>query len=129
MFRQLVMVRTSQNGISTESNGSMRPQVALSASTSSPVTALKVRNGVPMPPQATGAVLAIRQSKAAWKGLNPRPTRKAAEMATGAPNPAAPSMKAPNEKAIRTAWSRRSPERLATEVFMISNWPVATAIS
>ena len=50
-------------------------------------------------------------------------------MATGAPNPAAPSMNAPNEKATRTAWSRRSPERLATEAFMISNWPVVTAMS
>ena len=100
-------------------------EVALSASTSSPVTALKVRRGVPIPPQATGAVLAIRHSKAAWKGRNPSPTRKAAEMATGAPKPAAPSMKAPNEKATRTAWSRRSAESLATEAFMISNWPVA----
>jgi len=65
VFRQPVMVRTSQNGIKTESRGRIRPQVPLSASTSSPVTALKVRSGVPIPPQATGAVLAIKQSKAA----------------------------------------------------------------
>ena len=42
-------------------------------------------------------------------------------MATGAPNPAAPSMKAPNENATRTACSLRSADSLATEAFMISN--------
>ena len=65
VFRQPVMVLTSQNGMINESKGRMRPDVALSASTSSSVTALKVRRGVPIPPQATGAVLAIRHSKAA----------------------------------------------------------------
>ncbi len=61
------------------------------------------RIGVPIAPQATGAVLAMRQSKAAWNGWNPSPTRNAAEIATGAPNPAAPSIKAPKEKATSTA--------------------------
>ena len=103
--------------------------MALSASTSSPVTVLRVRIGVPIAPQATGAVLAIRQSKAAWNGRNPSPTRNAAEIATGAPNPAAPSMNAPNEKATSTAWSRRSPESRAIDAFITSNWPVATAMS
>ena len=103
--------------------------MALRASTSRPVTALSVRSGVPMPPQATGAVLAIRQSRAAWNGWKPSPTRNAAEIATGAPKPAAPSMNAPNEKATRTAWSRRSAESLATEAFITSNWPVVTAMS
>ena len=84
---------------------------------------------MPIAPQATGAVLAIRQSRAAWNGWNPSPTRNAAEIATGAPNPAAPSMNAPNEKATRTAWSRRSPESLAIDAFITSNWPVATARS
>ena len=47
----------------------------------------------------------------------------------GAPNPAAPSMNAPNENATRTAWSRRSPESRAIDAFITSNWPVATAMS
>ena len=85
--------------------------------------------GVPIPPQATGAVLAIRHSRAAWNGRNPSPTRNAAEIATGAPKPAAPSMNAPNENATSTAWSRRSAESLATEAFITSNWPVLTARS
>ena len=50
-------------------------------------------------------------------------------MATGAPKPAAPSMKAPKEKAMSTAWSRRSPVRSAIDAFITSNWPVATTIS
>jgi len=103
--------------------------MALRASLSSPVISPSVRIGTPMDPQATGAVLAIRQSRAAWNGRKPSPTRNAAEIATGAPKPAAPSMNAPNEKAISTAWSRRSPERRAIDAFMTSNSPVATAIS
>ena len=62
------MVRTSQNGITSERIGKILPEVALRAWTSSPVTLLRVRIGVPMPPQATGAVLAIKQSKAASNG-------------------------------------------------------------
>ena len=56
--------------------------------------------GVPTDPNATGAVFAIRQRPAAYRGLKPRPTSIAAEIATGAPNPAAPSRNAPNENAI-----------------------------
>jgi hypothetical protein len=48
-------------------------------------------------------------------------------MATGAPKPAAPSMNAPNEKAMNIACSRRSSVRPPTESLMISNFPVSTA--
>ena len=84
---------------------------------------------MPIPPQATGAVLAIRQSRAAWNGRNPRPTRNAAEIATGAPNPAAPSISAPKQNATSTACSRRSADSRAIEAFITSNCPVSTAIS
>ena len=47
-------------------------------------------------------------------------------MATGAPNPAAPSRKAPNEKAISSACKRWSGVTEAIESRMISNWPVLT---
>ena len=129
VWRQEVSVATSQKGMITERIGRILPDVALRAWTSSPVTMLSVRMGVPMAPQATGAVLAIRQSRAAWKGWNPSPTRKAAEIATGAPKPAAPSMSAPKQKATSTAWSRRSADSRATEAFITSNWPVATVMS
>ena len=52
----------------------------------------------------------------------------APETATGAPKPAAPSMKAPNEKAMNSACSRRSFVNPPTESLMISNFPVSTTI-
>jgi len=84
--------------------------------------------GVPTEPKATGAVLAIKQIPAAYKGLNPKPTNMAAEIATGAPNPAAPSRKAPNEKAMSKAWRRRSGVTVAIKFFIISNCPLFTVI-
>ncbi len=52
----------------------------------------------------------------------------APQMATGVPPPAAPSRKAPNEKPIRTAWMRASPDRPATERRMMVNCPVSTVM-
>ena len=59
--------------------------------------------GTPIAPNATGAVLAIKQRPAAVNGLKPSPTNRAAEIATGAPKPAAPSKNAPNENATSNA--------------------------
>ena len=47
-------------------------------------------------------------------------------MATGVPKPAAPSMKAPKEKAISSACRRRSSVMEASEFLMTSNCPVLT---
>ena len=63
----------------------------------------KAVTGAPTAPKATGAVLATIQIPAAYNGLNPNPTKSAAVIATGAPNPAAPSKNAPNEKAMINA--------------------------
>src|SRR5690606_19883680 len=82
--------------------------------------------GVPTEPKATGAVLAIRHMPAAYNGLNPRPTNIAAEIATGAPKPAAPSRKAPNENAISNACNLLSGVTDAIKFLIISNWPPAT---
>jgi hypothetical protein len=94
----------------------------------SPVTAFNVRIGVPIDPNATGAVLASRHAAAACNGGKPRPESIAADTATGVPNPAAPSMKAPNANAMRSAWRRRSDVRLPTESLRISNAPVSRVI-
>src|SRR5712692_3358271 len=51
---------------------------------------------------------------------------KAPAMATGAPNPAAPSMNAPKQNATSKTCRRRSAVIPATDSFMISNWPVST---
>ena len=61
------------------------------------------------------------QMAAAWKGENPRPLNIAAATATGVPKPDAPSMNAPNAKAISSACSLRSWVRCPTEFLMISN--------
>jgi hypothetical protein len=50
-------------------------------------------------------------------------------MATGVPNPAAPSMKAPKENPISSSWIRRSEARLAMLCFTTSNCPVPTVMS
>jgi hypothetical protein len=77
-------------------------------STGIPVTCARVRIGVPMAPKATGAVLPIRARSAACKGRKPSPISMAAEIATGVPKPAAPSMNAPKLNAISSSWMRRS---------------------
>ena len=58
---------------------------------------------------------------------SPRPASIAPDTATGAPNPAAPSMNAPNENAMNSACSRQSFVNPPTESLMISNLPVCTA--
>jgi hypothetical protein len=71
----------------------------------------------------------MRATPAARSGRNPRPISIAAEIATGVPNPAAPSMNAPNEKAIRSAWIRRSSARPATVCLTTSKSPDFTVRS
>ena len=126
---QLTMARTNQKGTMIAVSGRMRPIMALRSDSGRPETAARVCTGVPIAPHATGDVLASRLRAAAWNGLKPRPIMKAPAIATGAPNPAAPSMNAPKQKATSSTWSRRSGVIPATDSFMISNWPVCTATS
>ena len=65
VLRQPTIVRTSQNGTRTDAKGSMRPSIAFRSDSGSPATDASVCTGVPIAPQATGAVLAIRFSAAA----------------------------------------------------------------
>ena len=57
---------------------------------------------MPSAPKATGAVLPMSASFAASNGRKPRPIISAPLIATGVPNPAAPSMNAPKLKAINS---------------------------
>ena len=82
--------------------------------------------GVPSAPNATGAVLAISVSPAAYSGGNPAPIKQRAEIATGVPNPAAPSRNAPKLNAINSACSRRSGDIATTDAFTFSNAPAST---
>src|SRR6266699_2211035 len=126
---QPTIARTSQKGTMMPVIGRMRPIMALRSDSGRPETAASVCTGVPIAPHATGDVLAIKLSAAAWNGLNPRPIMKAPAIATGAPNPAAPSMNAPKQKATSRSCNRRSAVMPATDSFMISNWPVNTEMS
>ena len=82
--------------------------------------------GMPIEPNATGAVLASRARTAAVTGSKPRLARIEAEIATGAPKPAMPSMSAPKLKATSRACSLRSVVRRASERLMTSKSPLAT---
>jgi hypothetical protein len=109
--RQPANAATTQNGTSTEKNGNWRPTIFDSAKTSMPVTWLSVVIGMPNEPNATGAVFAINARHDACKGRNPSWIRIAPVIATGAPNPAMPSMNAPKEKAMRITCTRGSGAR------------------
>ncbi len=74
--------------------GSVLPTICEIASSGMEVTCDATVIGIPIEPNATGAVFAMRQMPAAYKGLNPKPTSIAAVIATGAPKPAVPSKKA-----------------------------------
>ena len=126
---QPTIARTSQNGTMRPVIGRMRPIIALRSDSGRPLTAASVWTGVPIAPQATGEVFAIRLRAAAWNGRNPRPIMNAPAIATGAPKPAAPSMNAPKQKATSRTCNRRSAVIPATDCFMISNWPVNTEMS
>src|SRR5277367_1575448 len=67
-----------------------RPTSALSLSNGSPVVTASVTTGIPMDPNATGAVFASRQRAEARNAEKPRPVSIVAAIATGVPNPAAP---------------------------------------
>jgi hypothetical protein len=121
--------QTSQNGTSTAKNGSCRPVIALNSSRGRPVTEASAMSGVPSAPKATGAVLPINAMPADGKGLKPSAINMAAEIATGVPKPAAPSMNAPKLKAMSSAWIRRSLASPAIIVLTISNFPDRTVTS
>ena len=102
------MLRTSQSGRISENGGRMRPVIALNCASGNAGHARQHADRVADAPQATGAVLASRQSVAAWNGLKPSPMRNAPAIATGAPPPPVPSRNAPKQNAISTSCSRLS---------------------
>src|SRR5437660_435281 len=122
-------------GMMIENRGSWRPTIADRAmvvevgsvwprtgATSRP----RVTTGMPIEPNATGAVLASRDRTAAVTGSKPRLARIEAEIATGAPKPAMPSMSAPKLKATSSACKRRSVVRRLRARLITSKSPLAT---
>src|SRR6185369_675111 len=86
------MTNIRYDGTNKDTGAQILPTFALRTPKGRLVTPARVTSGVPIAPNATGDVLAIKQMAAAWKGENPRPLSIAAATATGVPNPEAPSM-------------------------------------
>src|ERR1035437_7919641 len=107
----------------------LSPATPFTRSRGNPVIPASVITGIPMDPNATGAVFASRQIDDAYSEEKPRPTIIAAATATGVPNPAQPSMKAPKVKAISNACIRFSDVIDPIESLMTSNLPVLTVTS
>jgi hypothetical protein len=122
------MTMTRYAGMNTDIGAQMRPTHCDSVSSSMPVVFASVVTGIPIDPNATGAVFASRQMPAAKNGEKPRPVSIAAATATGVPKPAAPSTKAPNANAISIACKRRSVVRPPIESLMISKLPVSSVM-
>ncbi len=84
--------------------------------------------GVAIEPNATGAVLPISDSAAAFIGEKPSASSITEVIATGVPKPARPSISAPNEKAMITAWIRWSSEIVANERRSTAKCPVRSVM-
>ncbi len=94
----------------------------------SEVTSPSVRIGVAIAPKATGAVFATSETVAALSGLKPSAISITEVIATGVPKPARASIRAPNEKAMITAWMRWSSEIAANDRRRTAKWPVWTVM-
>ena len=105
---QPAKAQISQNGTSSEKNGSCRPIIPDNSIRSSPVTATArspacpVRRRPPVQCSRSTTVPMPRAVRSRGRSAPPPVT------ATGVPKPAAPSKKAPNAKAISSSCSRRS---------------------
>ncbi len=96
--------------------------MALKAVSGNPVTPARTRIGLPTPPQATGTVLATRQSVAAWNGSNPSPIKTSPAMATGPPPPPVTFRNAPEaERDQRDGPGRLSDDSTAMDSFITRN--------
>ena len=67
-----------------------------------------VVTGTPTAPNPVGTLLAISDTKALNPGLNPKPIRMAAGIATAVPNPAIPSNRPPKPHTSRSTMTPRS---------------------
>jgi hypothetical protein len=116
-FRPSTIVRTSQNGTMAAVNGKMRPSIAFRSDSDSAVTAASVCTGVPMAPQATGAVLAIRFNTAAWMGSNPNPIMNARQWPPARRSRPHPRYECAEAKRDQQSCNRRSGVMAATDCF------------
>jgi hypothetical protein len=126
-------IATRISGTTRASNGVCRPTIAPSvsvfrrgSSAAPEVTVASVTIGVARAPNATGAVFATSATTAALSGWKPRAISMTTVMATGVPNPASASSRAPKQKAMMIAWTRWSALTFSNERRSTSKWPLAT---
>src|SRR5258705_2873328 len=103
MPRQPSTIATSTSGTNSARIGVCLPTIAPRVSLDRSVTLPSVRIGVAIAPNATGAVFAVSASAAALRGLNPSAISITDVTATGVPNQARASSRAPNQNAMMTA--------------------------
>ena len=90
------------------------------------MTVPSVTIGVASAPKATGAVLATSATTAAFIGSNPSAISITTVIATGVPNPASASSRAPKQNAMMIACTRWSGLTFSNERRSTSKWPEAT---
>ncbi len=119
---------TRISGTISARKGVWRPTIEPRSSMGRSVWAASVTIGVAIEPNATGAVLPMRERAAAFSGLNPSASSITVVIATGVPNPARPSIRAPNVKAMITAWMRWSSEIEANDRRSTAKCPVCSVM-
>ncbi len=80
--------------------------------------------GVPTAPNETGVLWMIIPDTTAAIAGKPKPTIKGTVTAAGVPKPAAPSMNAPNNQAIKMTCTRRSGEILVKPLRITASAPL-----
>ena len=90
------------------------------------MTVASVTIGVASAPNATGAVLAMSATDAAWIGRKPSAISMTTVIATGVPKPASASSSAPKQNAMMIAWIRMSGLTRSIERRSTSKWPLTT---
>ena len=117
-------MNTRASGTNTARIGVCRPTMAPRSSTGSEVTPARVVIGTASAPNATGAVFATRAMAAALIGRKPSAISMTALIATGVPNPASASSRAPKQNAMMIACTRWSSLTDANERRNTSKCPV-----
>ena len=119
---------TRMSGTNSASSGVWRPTIAPRSSLGRPGDLGSVTIGMAIAPNATGAVFATSATAAAFIGSKPSAMSMTAVIATGVPNPASASSRAPKQKAMITACTRWSSEIAPKERRSTSNCPVFTVM-
>src|ERR1700760_1080315 len=101
VFFQPQNIHSMKKGIRNEKGTDWMPIALPRVMASMPEEDTRPWIGAPMAPKATVAVLANSAIAAEVRGEKPKPINMADTTATGVPKPAAPSKKAPKQKAIK----------------------------